>query len=147
MVRSEASLARHLRNFADYYLRSRTHLDCRRTCLSHAPSKRQKPGGPSPSRCWAVSISGINVTRPETLSLPVRRATRALARIRRNQLLLPRRMRSVTRREVRIKAQFHARWNLDHVFIAGRRQEIPLASALSGSIRIAFAAQHIARRR
>ena len=66
IVFSEASLYRHPRNFADYYHRSRTHTSaCRRIRQSHAPSKRQKPGGSSRSRKSVGSIIGTNVAPPE----------------------------------------------------------------------------------
>jgi hypothetical protein len=61
IVGNEVGLSRHLRRFADYYHRSRTHLACRRTRPSHDLSKRQKPGESSRSPRWAGSIIGTNV--------------------------------------------------------------------------------------
>jgi putative transposase len=64
-VLSEAGLSRHLRRFADYYHRSRTHRACKRTRPSYAPSKHQKPRGSSRSQRWVGYIIVTNVAPPE----------------------------------------------------------------------------------
>jgi putative transposase len=65
IVFSEAGLSRHLRRFAHYYHRSRTHLGLQKDTPESAPSRHQKPGGSLRSRRSAVSIIVTNVAPPE----------------------------------------------------------------------------------
>ena len=66
IVFSEASLYRHLRNFADYYHWSRTHLGLQKDTPESRPRPScQKPGGSWRSPKSVDSIIGTNVAPPE----------------------------------------------------------------------------------
>ena len=65
IVFREAGLSRHLRKFAEYYHRSRTHLGLQKDTPESRPSKHQKLGGSSRSQSWAGSIIATNAAPPE----------------------------------------------------------------------------------
>ena len=61
IVCSEAGLSRHLRRFADYYHRSRTHLGLQKDAPESRPPNHQAPAGSWRSLRWAGSIIVTNV--------------------------------------------------------------------------------------
>jgi putative transposase len=60
IVFSEAGLYRHLRNFADYYHRSRTHLGLQKDTPEPARSTHQTPGALLQSPRWAGFTIGTS---------------------------------------------------------------------------------------
>ena len=66
IVFTEASLYRHLRNFADYYHRSRTHLGLKKDTPDSRAVQAPEAGRIGPSRRWVGSIIGTNGAPPES---------------------------------------------------------------------------------
>jgi transposase InsO family protein len=65
IVFSEAGLSGHLRRFADYYHRSRTHLGLQKDTPESRPVQAPEAGGSWRSRRWAGSIIVTNGAPPE----------------------------------------------------------------------------------
>jgi hypothetical protein len=71
IVFSEASLSRHLRRFADYYHRSRTHLGLQKDTPESRPAQPPDAGRIVAIPRWAGSIIVTNVAPPLEPRTPV----------------------------------------------------------------------------
>jgi hypothetical protein len=70
IVFGEGRLYRHLQNFINYYHRSRTHLDWRRTAGGPDRSNHQALDGSSRFRRWVGSIIVTSGAPPNTREFP-----------------------------------------------------------------------------